>query len=128
MANENSDRLTAERVVGAPDLVIEIVSPTSVYRDRDTKYHEYAQAGVAEYWVIDSRPDRNRADFFRLSDDGRYELFATEDTELVQSAVLPGFHLSPNWLWQDPFPNVITTLYQMSDETAVAIQERLQAE
>ena len=128
LKNENLSRIGSRRLDGPPDLVIEVVSPDSVHRDRDEKYHEYAQAGVAEYWIIDPRPGRQRADFYRLADEGRYHLFATEDDERVESPVLPGFWLSPQWLWQEPRPNVITTLYNLSPEAAAAIQKRLTSE
>lgn len=42
--------------------------------------------------------------------------------------VLPGFWLNPQWLWQEPKPNVITTLYNLSPEAAAAIQKRLTGE
>ncbi len=47
-------------------------------------------------------------------------------TEQMETAVLPGFWLNPAWLWQDPPPNVITLLYNVSPDTAVALQSRLQ--
>jgi Uma2 family endonuclease len=37
---------------GAPDLVVEIFSPSSEERDRETKYELYEQAGVREYWML----------------------------------------------------------------------------
>jgi Uma2 family endonuclease len=40
-------------VDGAPDLIMEVVSPDSVGRDWRTKYQEYEQAGVREYWIVD---------------------------------------------------------------------------
>ena len=118
-------RLSSQRLTGPPDLIIEVISPNSVHRDRDEKYHEYAQAGVPEYWVIDSRPGRQRADFYRLTAAGHYQLIATEDNEKVEAAVLPGFWLNPNWLWLEDLPNIITLLYNTSPETAAAIQSRL---
>lgn len=128
LKQENLHRLGSKRLEGPPDLIIEVVSPDSVHRDRDEKYHEYAQAGVPEYWIIDSRPGRQRADFYRLANEGRYQLLATEDDERVESPVLVGFWLNPRWLWQEPKPNVITTLYNLSSETAAAIHKRLNNE
>ncbi len=107
IARENLNRLTEERLVGPGDLVIEVVSDDSVYRDRHRKFQEYRDAGAREYWVIDPRPSKQRSDFFRLDKSGEYELYATEDDERVSSRVLPGFWLRPAWLWQaaegDPF-------------------------
>ncbi len=107
IARENLDRLTEERLVGPADLIIEIISDDSVYRDRYQKFQEYRDAGVREYWVIDPRPNKQRSDFFRLDEAGEYELYATKDDERVTSHVLAGFWLQSAWLWQadegDPF-------------------------
>lgn len=42
-----------DRVIGPPDLVVEVVSPASVARDRVQKLSLYLQYGVPEYWIID---------------------------------------------------------------------------
>ena len=52
----HKDRLSKKRVIGAPDLVIEVLSPSTRKKDIEIKYGEYAQAGVREYWMVD--PDR----------------------------------------------------------------------
>jgi len=108
VAQENLARLTEERLVDPADLIIEVISDDSVHRDRHDKYREYRDAGVREYWVVDSRPDKQRADFFRLDAGGDYELYATEDEEKVASAVLTGFWLRPTWLWQADTLNPLT--------------------
>jgi Uma2 family endonuclease len=51
--NENSDKVTSSRIVGAPDLVIEIASPSTSTYDRHKKNDAYAHAGVPEYWIVD---------------------------------------------------------------------------
>ena len=40
-------------VIGAPDLVMEVLSPSTMARDRVQKYHKYMSAGVREYWIVD---------------------------------------------------------------------------
>ena len=54
---------------GAPDLIIEILSPTTQRHDRMTKFNLYQQAGVREYWIVD--PDGKSAQVFVL-DGGHY--------------------------------------------------------
>jgi Uma2 family endonuclease len=52
---ENIGILTPERIVGVPDLVVEIASPGTVSYDRREKQDAYARSGVGEYWWV-SRP------------------------------------------------------------------------
>jgi Uma2 family endonuclease len=130
LTKENMSRRTEKLLLGPADLVIEIVSTDSVHRDRDVKYHEYAQGGVCEYWVIDPRQGR-RADFYRLLPEGRYELFATEDDERVESAVLPGFWLKPAWLWEAEERDPLATLMEIRGvppEAAAQIQAILRGD
>ena len=39
--------------IGAPDMVIEILSPSTARRDRVEKFNQYLRAGVREYWIVD---------------------------------------------------------------------------
>ena len=129
LRRENLSRLTEDRLAGPADLVIEIISPGSVGHDRDTKFRAYQAGGVCEYWVIDSRPNRRRADFYQLDEEGMYRLFATEDDEQVFSTVLPGFWLKPAWLWGEERPSPMAALYEMagiSSDLISQMQEALQ--
>jgi Uma2 family endonuclease len=83
--------------------VVEIVSPESSQRDRETKLSEYEMGGVPEYWIID--PERNEALFYQLTE-GRYQLMFSGRTGRYTSAVVPGFWLEAEWLWQEPLPPV----------------------
>ena len=107
-----------ERFSGAPELVVEVISPSSLLIDRDVKFREYERSGVKEYWVIDSRPKQTRSDFFKLNDANRYELFATETSETVPSNVVEGFWLRPEWLWQ-PELNPLKALSEIVGKDAL---------
>ena len=56
VSNQRSDIITADNVRGAPDLVVEILSPATAERDRTLKLDLYAQHGVQEYWIVDPDP------------------------------------------------------------------------
>ncbi|MBI4787986.1 MAG: Uma2 family endonuclease [Chloroflexi bacterium] len=112
VSNEHLDRLTPERVVGAPDLVVEIVSDDSVHRDRVDKFDQYEAAGVPEYWIIDNRPDQHRAWFYRLDTNGQYQQVAVGTDGVYRSTVLPGFWLRLDWLWSES-PNELSALAEI---------------
>jgi Uma2 family endonuclease len=50
--NEHLDRIAKDGVVGAPDLAVEIASPSTARIDLSEKLYAYASAGVPEYWVV----------------------------------------------------------------------------
>jgi Uma2 family endonuclease len=127
LKKEHLSRLTSERLNGPADLIIEVISRDSVRRDREKKYREYAKAGVPEYWIIDPRPGRHRADFYVLDETGQYTLHATEDDEVVESLILPGFRLKPEWLWLKQRPNVAVSVSEMKEEAADTLQALLNA-
>lgn len=129
LRRENLSRLTEERLEGPADLVIEVVSHGSVGHERDIKFRDYEAAGIRESWIIDSRPNRRRADFYRLDEHSAYRLFATEDDEKVFSAVLPVFWLEPVWLWAEEMPSPLTAFGEivgLSDELTALMQKARQ--
>lgn len=105
------DRLTPTYLNGAGDLVVEVVSPESIGRDRGEKFVEYEQAGIPEYWLID--PLTERAEFYQLNARGRYDLMRPDADGVYRSAVLPGLWLRERWLWQDPLPDVADVLAEV---------------
>jgi Uma2 family endonuclease len=105
VATENLSKLDEKRFTGGPDLLIEIISPSSASEDRGRKFTQYEQAGVREYWLVDPRPRQQQADFYLLGSDGRYQAAPLSPEGRYYSLVLPDFWLNIEWLWQNPLPN-----------------------
>jgi len=89
------DRLaivTEEAIEGAPDLVVEVLSRSNWLTDRRDKLEVYAQAGVAEYWIVD--PDERTIEAFALRGQS-YDLVDKRGAgESVRSRVLAGLVVS----------------------------------
>ena len=83
----DSSKLTDKDCEGAPELVIEILSPSTSQYDRFTKFNEYLRAGVQEYWIVDPRD--NTATAHRLKN-GAYVTETYSDESVAKPHVLPG--------------------------------------
>ena len=62
------NKITKERIVGAPDLVVEILSPSTWYHDAIRKLLKYKKAGVREYWIVMPHNQQVLAYWFQESD------------------------------------------------------------
>jgi len=100
VAVEHLDRLRETHLEGPADLVVEILSPESMARDRGEKFYEYAEAGIPEYWLID--PEGEQAEFYVLGRPGRYRLEMAGSEGIYRSSVIPSFWLKIEWLWKTP--------------------------
>ena len=65
-----------KQVTGAPDLVVEILSPSTEHRDRGIKLDLYARRGVREYWIVD--PVEDVVDVWRFEQQPGHERFKGE--------------------------------------------------
>jgi Uma2 family endonuclease len=114
VAAEHRERLTQQRLIGAADLLVEIISPESVYRDRSDKFDEYEAAGVLEYWLVDARPGKENASFWVLDAAGRYRAVPIDEDGVYHSTVIPGFWFNVNWLWQEQRPSPLIAFAQIA--------------
>jgi Uma2 family endonuclease len=84
VSRENSSILKEDGIYGAPDLVIEVLSPGNKTFDLTKKKKAYEKAGAKEYWVVD--PETRIATGFQLKKEG-YKEFKSEKGKL-NSALL----------------------------------------
>lgn len=95
IATARSEIITHTRILGAPDLVIEVLSPGTARRDRGLKATRYALAGVREYWLVDV--EAHRIEQFELAGD-RFVLRQTATTTLASWA-FPSVTVDLGALW-----------------------------
>ena len=65
---DRSDRIGEQEIDGAPDLVVEVVFPSTSHRDVFDKKRLYEESGVREYWIVD--PDSETVEVHALTDEG----------------------------------------------------------
>jgi len=83
--------LTKANLQGAPELVIEIASPSTRQRDETIKRHLYERSGVSEYWVVDLEIDVVRV--YRRTRDGGFDRaieLSREAGDVLATDLLPG--------------------------------------
>ena len=68
ISKERSQIVTKDNIQGAPDLIIEILSPATAERDRTYKRTLYARSGVREYWIVD--PEKQSIEVMKLGEKG----------------------------------------------------------
>ena len=89
ISNARQHILTEANVQGAPDLVVEILSPSTASRDWRAKMDLYAEHGVQEYWVVD--PEAQRVWVMARTEDTLTEVANYGPADTLTSPTLPGF-------------------------------------
>jgi Uma2 family endonuclease len=78
-------KITPKNIQGAPDFVVEVLSPSTSRKDLREKKALYERSGVAEYLVLD--PLERYAQLFRLDTEGRYtagEIYGPDESFVLQ--------------------------------------------
>ena len=93
VANENKGLITDDGIMGPPDAAIEIISPSSIVRDRVEKKELYEQSGIKEYWIIDQA--NQAVEIYILGKNKRYLLHdsGTQGNGTVHSKVIKDFSI-----------------------------------
>jgi len=95
ISNANSAIIQEDWIAGSPDLVVEVLSPSTAAHDRATKLRIYAEAAVPEVWFLD--PVAKVVEILKLQGK-KYFVEALADDQVLASSLFPG--------WQLPLPEL----------------------
>lgn len=87
LLNAHLDRVAAKKIIGAPDLVIEIASPGTATYDRVSKYDVYARAGIPEYWIV--KPTNRTIEVLILENGEYYSSGIFRGEQPLSSRIVP---------------------------------------
>jgi Uma2 family endonuclease len=93
VAKDRLEISAEDKVNGAPDLIMEILSPSNAYYDLKKKFKAYEKYGVKEYWIID--PEELSIEVYDLVDGKFRPAGQSEETGSVSSFILPEFNVKP---------------------------------
>lgn len=96
----------ARRSAGAPDLAVEVLSPSTAARDTGLKFAAYERHGVTDYWMLDPRTLAHR--FYRRAGTELVEYAA--GAPKIESLAVPGFSVLREWLDPDHTPPIVDAL------------------
>jgi len=97
ISRERSHIISERGVEGAPDLIVEVLSPSTESRDKGIKMRRYAAAGVPHYWMLDYR--RHFLEAYRLGEQG-YELVGRYGPgDRFRPEIFPGLEIAIDDLW-----------------------------
>ena len=88
----DSAKLDQRGCLGAPDIVVEVLSPTTAMKDESQKLLLYEEYGVREYWIVN--PDANYLMIYFHNGSGYEKPGYYRHDEIVESQVLPGLRVS----------------------------------
>ena len=92
ISNENTGIIGPKNIQGAPDVVVEILSPETAYYDLREKFKIFEQRGVKEYWIVD--PGLKRIEVYQ-NKEGRFKIYSEAEEEGVASSrILDGLSVS----------------------------------
>ncbi len=98
VANDQRSIITEHGIEGPPDLVVEILSPSTAAYDRGSKRKIYARAGVQELWLID--PEKRQIEVFDLLADPEISAATHDANAVFNSKLLPGLNFEASTIFK----------------------------
>lgn len=99
VSNDRLNILTDAGVAGAPDLAIEVLSPSTRRRDAVVKLQLYENFGVDEYWIVD--PERVNVTVFRRVGEKLERVAELFETDVIETPLLAGLAISVARIFED---------------------------
>jgi Uma2 family endonuclease len=91
----DDDKLDEQGCIGAPDLIIEILSPGNTKKEMKDKFEVYQENGVKEYWLVE--PNDRVVFVYVLNENGKYYgLQPFTDEDCVTSSLFPNLSVDLN--------------------------------
>ena len=91
VSNEKRDIITPDNIQGAPDLVVEVLSPSTAHRDRTFKRALYARHGVREFWLVNT--DAHTIEVLQFEEESYHTVGTYSAGQTLTSPTLTGFSL-----------------------------------
>ena len=91
IAQDRRGIIGEQKIEGAPDLIVEILSPSTAYRDLTTKKRLYEQHGVKEYWIVD--PEQKTVEVFEHTGGGFMQHARVVEKGTAASKLLNGLQI-----------------------------------
>ena len=106
---------------GAPDLVIEILSPSDPSRDKVFKFNKYLKVGVKEYWIVDPVHEEVTVNVLKGM---RYETIVYVKGDVIKPTILDSLHLNVTELFEGSEGDEIPEIELVREEERVKAEDR----
>ncbi len=100
VSNQRRSILTEHGLEGAPDLVVEVLSPGTARFDKGSKRKIYARTGVRELWLV--HPDSQLIEVYRLDRDAATPTAVYGSNAVLKSPLLPGLRIRTASVFESP--------------------------
>ncbi|WP_028663879.1 Uma2 family endonuclease [Runella zeae] len=85
--------------LGAPDIIVEILSPGNTKKEMSDKFQVYEENGVKEYWLVE--PNDNVIIVYVLNEEGKYVgLHPYTENDIIRSSVIPNLEISVSKIFE----------------------------
>ena len=98
VSNQNIEKIKETHFAGTPDFVIEILSKSTLQRDRIVKRKIYARFGLQEYWLV--HPEKKYIQILRLQTGDLRNVAEFKEHETLASQVFPGLKIAMNEIFK----------------------------